>query len=72
MNGLTVQQQTALTDGALRLLGATLGQTRCTAVGVVASRNVLCQLPDHDGSTSHWAHDPVMGDVTWVDVPRIG
>jgi hypothetical protein len=72
MNGLTVQQQTALTDGALRLLGQTLRTERCRNVGVEKGRNVVCQLPEHDDNTSHWAHDPVMGDVTWVDVPRIG
>lgn len=61
-----------ITQRALSFTHEALGVERCTAVGVVASRNVLCQLPDHDSSTSHWAHDPVMGDVTWVDVPRIG
>lgn len=73
MNGLNVEQQTALTDGALRLLGATLGQTRCTAVGqATQTHNVLCQLPTHDESTYHWAYVPGVGDVEWRDTPRIG
>lgn len=59
-----------VTDRALALTHEALGVERCRAVGTVSARHqILCQLPDHDEYTRHWAHDPGVGDVEWDDVP---